>query len=244
MGENSGLRVPLRNCFLLIAESIRRERRSQFRRCDKVSAGRMPLAGRQDQVGKFATCANGQTAPPNCPWLVSRIICIAVSSYPLDSGSAWDQGDGSGGVSGLVVGCRPADLGAASEGGRRTSIDANEKRSAEGSGTAVYIWVHRNKGTWRDMRSALQSAGRLRGSNLAIRSSAVFPLLPRNRDRCIRGSVETRGALMRTTVHKSSGGTIRQGNPSGVPLVTTIKADLMSRHVPLLRWTQFSSPES
>ena len=31
----------------------------------------------------------------------------------------------------------------------------------------------------------------------------------------MRGSVETLGALMRTTVHKSSGGTTRQGNPSG-----------------------------
>ena len=97
------------------------------------------------------------------------------------------------------------------------SIDANEKRSAEGSGAAVYIWVHRNKGTWRDMRSALQSAGRLRGSNLAIRSSAVFPLPPRNRDRCVRGSVETRGALMRTTVHKSSGGQFAKGTHRGFP---------------------------
>ena len=57
----------------------------------------------------------------------------------------------------------------------------------------------------------------------------------------MRGSVETLGALMHAMVHKSSGGTTRQGNPSEFPLVTTIKADLMSRHVPLLRWTQAST---
>lgn len=139
MGENSSLCMPLRDCFRLIAESILRERRSQFRRCNKVSAGRMPLAGRQDQVGKFVTCANGRTTPPNYPWPISRILCIAVSSYPLGSGSAWDQGDGTGGISGLVVGRGPATSAQRAKAADALSTDTNEKRSAEGSGAAYTI---------------------------------------------------------------------------------------------------------
>ena len=132
MGENSSLRVPLRNCFLLIAESIRRKRRSQFRRCDKVSAGRMPLAGRQHQAAKFVTCANGRTASPHCPWIVVRTgmhcrfklsvgLGVALEIKGMDRAEFQDWLSAAGRLTSAQ---------------RAKATDADEKRSVDGSGAA------------------------------------------------------------------------------------------------------------
>ena len=104
---NSSLRQPQYNCFRLVSESILREQRSQFRRCNKVSATCRSFARRQHQAAKSATYANGRTTSPNCPWPISRIVCIAVWSYPLGS----EKRLGSRGWirRSFKIGCRPQD---------------------------------------------------------------------------------------------------------------------------------------